>query len=125
MKHRPERVHPSSTLTGSDECRENGARVPDGRRGPTPVDAMKMIAGYPALLGISRLADITGLDRLGIPVIQAVRPLALSNTVSQGKGYDHESAALSAILESADFEPNQGSLPGSAPAYPDHAICVL
>ena len=48
------------------------------------------------------MADITGLDRLGIPVIQAVRPLALSNTVSQGKGYNHESAALSAILESAE-----------------------
>ncbi len=63
---------------------------------------MKMIAGYPALLGISRLADITGLDRLGIPVIQAVRPLALSNTVSQGKGCDRDSAALSAILESAE-----------------------
>jgi len=48
------------------------------------------------------LADITGLDCLGIPVIQAIRPLALSNVVCQGKGYDHESAALSAILESAE-----------------------
>lgn len=48
------------------------------------------------------MADIAGLDRLGIPVIQAVRPLALSNAVSQGKGYDRESAALSAILESAE-----------------------
>ena len=102
MKHRPERVCPPSVLTARDECRAAGTRVLDGRRGPTPGDAMKMIAGYPALMGISRMADITGLDRLGIPVIQAVRPLALSNTVSQGKGCDHESAALSAILESAE-----------------------
>lgn len=53
-------------------------------------------------MGITRIADITGLDRLGIPVVQAVRPLALSNAVSQGKGSDNASAALSAILEAAE-----------------------
>jgi ribosomal protein S12 methylthiotransferase accessory factor len=58
--------------------------------------------GWRESLGISRVADITGLDRLGIPVMQAVRPFSLSNAVSQGKGHDPATAAVSAILESAE-----------------------
>jgi ribosomal protein S12 methylthiotransferase accessory factor len=63
---------------------------------------MARLRDYPARMGITRLADITGLDRLGIPVVQAVRPLALSNAVSQGKGSDCASAVLSALLEAAE-----------------------
>jgi ribosomal protein S12 methylthiotransferase accessory factor len=53
-------------------------------------------------LGITRLGDLTGLDRIGISVVQAVRPLALSNAVSQGKGPNLASAAVSAIMEAAE-----------------------
>jgi ribosomal protein S12 methylthiotransferase accessory factor len=53
-------------------------------------------------LGITRVADITGLDVLGIPVVQAVRPFSLSNAVSQGKGATTAEAAISAIMESAE-----------------------
>lgn len=53
-------------------------------------------------LGITRVADITGLDRVGIPVVQVTRPCSLSNTVAQGKGTSLGRAAISAILESAE-----------------------
>jgi ribosomal protein S12 methylthiotransferase accessory factor YcaO len=36
--------------------------------------------------GITRIADVTGLDTIGIPVMTVVRPLARSLSVSQGKG---------------------------------------
>jgi ribosomal protein S12 methylthiotransferase accessory factor len=49
--------------------------------------------------GISRVADITGLDRIGFPVAQAVRPLARSNAVTQGKALTLEGAAVGAVLE--------------------------
>ena len=39
-----------------------------------------------AAVGITRLADVTGLDRVGLPVVLAVRPLGRSLAVSQGKG---------------------------------------
>lgn len=52
--------------------------------------------------GITRLADITGLDRIGIPVVQAVRPLARSNAVNQGKGLEMAEAAVSAIVEALE-----------------------
>jgi len=49
--------------------------------------------------GISRIADITGLDRVGFPVVQAVRPNARSNVVTQGKAMTREGAAVGAVLE--------------------------
>ncbi|WP_171177379.1 YcaO-like family protein [Ruegeria sp. HKCCD8929] len=49
--------------------------------------------------GISRVADITGLDRIGFPVMQAVRPWARSNAVTQGKAESPEGAAIGAVLE--------------------------
>ena len=49
--------------------------------------------------GITRLAGITGLDTIGIPVWTAVRPLGRSLSVSQGKGITRELAIVSAIME--------------------------
>ena len=53
-------------------------------------------------LGITRLADVTGLDVLGLPVVQAIRPYSKSNSVSQGKGMNLYKAAQSAVMESAE-----------------------
>jgi YcaO-like protein with predicted kinase domain len=53
-------------------------------------------------VGVTRLADITGLDIAGLPVVQAVRPFSLSNAISQGKGATLAQAAVSAIFESAE-----------------------
>jgi YcaO-like protein with predicted kinase domain len=52
--------------------------------------------------GITRLANITGLDTIGIPVWTIVRPLARSLSVSQGKGVTHELAMVSGIMESIE-----------------------
>src|SRR5215510_1476306 len=58
----------------------------------------KARAVMPAL-GITRLANVTGLDHIGVPCWMAVRPLALSLSVSQGKGLTHELAQISALME--------------------------
>lgn len=52
--------------------------------------------------GITRLADVTGLDFIGLPVYMAVRPNARGLSVSQGKGVDHDSARASALMESIE-----------------------
>jgi len=56
---------------------------------------------WPALneVGITRLANVTGLDSIGIPVVMAVRPLSRSLTVAQGKGSSLEAASASALME--------------------------
>lgn len=53
--------------------------------------------------GITRLADLTGLDRIGLPVFQAVRPMARSLAVALGKGCDPGTARLSALVESIEL----------------------
>lgn len=53
--------------------------------------------------GITRVASVTGLDVLGVPVWMAVRPLARSLTVSQGKGVSDTLAYISAVMESIEM----------------------
>jgi ribosomal protein S12 methylthiotransferase accessory factor len=52
--------------------------------------------------GITRLANITGLDRIGIPVWLAIRPNSRSLTVASGKGVTHDAARCSALCESIE-----------------------
>jgi YcaO-like protein with predicted kinase domain len=54
------------------------------------------------LVGISRTANVTGLDHVGVPTWVAVRPLAKSLTVSQGKGLTDDLARASAMMESIE-----------------------
>jgi YcaO-like protein with predicted kinase domain len=56
-----------------------------------------------APLGITRLADVTGLDNIGIPVFQAIRPNSRSLSVSQGKGLTSAGAMASALGESIEL----------------------
>ena len=52
--------------------------------------------------GISRLGSVTGLDRIGIPVVQVIRPDSRSVAVNQGKGLTYAQAAISALMESLE-----------------------
>ena len=54
-------------------------------------------------IGVSRLADVTGLDRVGLPVVAAIRPLSRNLTVSFGKGLTRETALISAVMEAAEL----------------------
>ncbi|WP_162467205.1 YcaO-like family protein [Streptomyces cavernae] len=64
------------------------------------------LADYGAMMdrfGITRLANMTGLDWIGIPVYNAIRPNSRSLSVSQGKGVDHDAAKASALMESIEY----------------------
>lgn len=52
--------------------------------------------------GITRVGSLTRLDRAGVAVAQVVRPLSLSNAVSQGKGANLMEAAASALMEALE-----------------------
>ena len=54
-------------------------------------------------LGITRLADITGLDHVGLPVFVACRPNSRSLSVSQGKGLTRDAARASALMEAIEL----------------------
>jgi len=55
-----------------------------------------------ARAGITRVANVTGLDRIGIPVVMVMRPNARSVAVSAGKGLTTEAAMASGIMEAME-----------------------
>ena len=55
-----------------------------------------------AQIGVTRVAVITGLDAIGIPVVMVCRPNGRSLSVSQGKGIDLVSAKVSGIMEALE-----------------------
>lgn len=71
-------------------------------RTSTPAQTLDWIAPLLQKMGITRVADITGLDRIGIPVTMVVRPNSRSLAVSQGKGLDLVSSRVSGIMESVE-----------------------
>lgn len=54
--------------------------------------------------GISRVAELTGLDSAGLPVYTCVRALSETVSIHAGKGLDKESSRAGAILEGIEFE---------------------
>jgi YcaO-like protein with predicted kinase domain len=54
-------------------------------------------------LGITRVANVTGLDVIGIPVVAVYRPNSRSLSVAQGKGTTLLAAEVSGIMESLEF----------------------
>lgn len=54
------------------------------------------------MFGITRLANVTGLDTIGIPVVMATRPNSRALALSQGKGLTLAAAKASALMESVE-----------------------
>ncbi|MEP3280535.1 MAG: YcaO-like family protein [Stappiaceae bacterium] len=69
----------------------------------TPAQTLENVRPLMARMGITRIANITGLDRLGIPVVMVCRPNARSIAVSLGKGLTMDSAKASGLMESVEI----------------------
>jgi len=64
-------------------------------------ETLSRIESKMATAGITRVADITDLDRIGIPVFSSIRPTADDGAISvyNGKGATPEEARVSAMME--------------------------
>jgi ribosomal protein S12 methylthiotransferase accessory factor len=67
-----------------------------------PSVTVAQIAPLRARMGITRVANVTGLDRIGIPVVMVCRPNSRSIAVSQGKGLDLDAARASGLMEAVE-----------------------
>jgi ribosomal protein S12 methylthiotransferase accessory factor len=67
-----------------------------------PAATLERVRPMLPAMGITRIANITGLDRLGIPVALAFRPNSRNLAVSQGKGLTLEAAKASAVMETIE-----------------------
>jgi len=67
-----------------------------------PEKTLAWIQRYLPVMGITRVANVTGLDTIGIPVVMVCRPNSRSVSVSQGKGFDLIAAKVSGVMESIE-----------------------
>jgi YcaO-like protein with predicted kinase domain len=67
-----------------------------------PSETLALTKSYIEKARISRIANITGLDCLNIPVYTCYRPYSKNLTTAQGKGLTDELALCSAIMESIE-----------------------
>ena len=72
-------------------------------RTATPEETLERIRPHLRRCGITRLADVTGLDRIGIHTVLAHRPNSPSLSNSAGKGFSLTAATVSAAMEGIEL----------------------
>jgi ribosomal protein S12 methylthiotransferase accessory factor len=95
-------VNLSVDWIASDRDRSK-VRLPGTNRAQPPTATLAMATVAAAKVGVTRVADITRLDTIGIPTYQAIRPASRTLAVSQGKGVAPELAKLSAMMEAIEL----------------------
>ena len=88
-----------------------GAKEPGTRRTCQPGETLARWQPKMGRFGITRLADITDLDVIGVPVAQAIRPNSKSLSVSQGKGVTAVAARVAALMEAAELWHSEQPMP--------------
>jgi ribosomal protein S12 methylthiotransferase accessory factor len=86
-------------LTKDELCM--GQTLFNGSRVRPPEQTWNAIKPRLREFGITRVGEVTGLDRIGLPVWIAIRPNARTLSVSQGKGLDDTAARVSAAMGGA------------------------
>ena len=78
----------------------------------SPQETLERVKPLMPVMGITRIANVTGLDTIGIPVVMVSRPNSRSISVSQGKGATLEAAKASGLMESVEsYHAERISLP--------------
>lgn len=87
-------------------------------RSCSPEDTIQKMLPIAKRCGVTRVADITGLDRIGVPVTSVIRPNSLTLTTASGKGLTKAIAKISGIMESIElYHAENVILPNFLAAY--------
>jgi ribosomal protein S12 methylthiotransferase accessory factor len=78
----------------------------------SPEETLVRVTPLLPAAGITRLADVTGLDRIGIPTVLAIRPNAPTLANASGKGFDLPAAKASAAMEGIEIHHAEQLLDG-------------
>ncbi|MCX4721854.1 YcaO-like family protein [Streptomyces virginiae] len=97
-------------MAGVDEL----VALPGTVRARTPKETWAAVADRLPEFGITRVADLTGLDVIGLPVWTAIRPASKTLSASQGKGATPLLAKLSAVMEAIELWHVEQPLPVTA-----------
>jgi len=95
------------TGSGQQAAGAVGPEAPKRHRAGThrivsPEETLESVRRFFPAMAITRVADITGLDVIGLPVVTVCRPNSRAVTVSLGKGLDLAAATASGVMESIE-----------------------
>ncbi len=68
----------------------------------SPEVTWEKIEPYAKLFGVTRMAHIAGLDRIGVPVVAAIRPRSSTIVTASGKGLTWPAARVSGLMEALE-----------------------
>jgi YcaO-like protein with predicted kinase domain len=94
-------VHPTDR-TGEFPCQAGKGFSLGTDRVRPPSETLALVGPHLTALGITRIANVTGLDRIGIPVVTVCRPNTRSVAVAQGKGLTLDAAKASGVMEAIE-----------------------
>lgn len=85
-----------------------------------PAQTLAAVRPHLADMGITRIANLTGLDRVGLPTVMVTRPNSRSVAVSLGKGLTLEAAQASGVMEAIEsWHAERISLPLRSASFHD------
>jgi ribosomal protein S12 methylthiotransferase accessory factor len=73
------------------------------QRSVSPEETLERIRPHFKTAGLNRLANITGLDRIGIPATLSIRPNSRTLSTSSGKGFSLAAAMVSGAMEAIEL----------------------
>ncbi|WP_170560076.1 YcaO-like family protein [Ruegeria atlantica] len=76
--------------------------VHDTHRLREPGQTLRIVQPFLREMGITRIANLTGLDRIGLPTVMVARPNSRSVAVSLGKGLSLQAAQASGVMEAIE-----------------------
>jgi YcaO-like protein with predicted kinase domain len=68
----------------------------------SPLETQKRLAPLLSAMGITRIANVTGLDHVGIPIVLVYRPNSRSLSSAQGKGLELDDVKASGLMEAVE-----------------------
>ncbi len=111
LGYRPQNVQDMSGRADRSPAREIAAEPGEAahksyrlgtHRTVPPAETLARVQPHLRQMGITRVANITGLDVIGVPVVMVCRPNSRSIAVAQGKGLELEAAKASGIMEAVE-----------------------
>jgi ribosomal protein S12 methylthiotransferase accessory factor len=92
----------SGLLLDGDRADAEGVATPSGRRTFVADELRQQLTPKLGAFGITRVAHLTGLDHLGVPVHMAVKPQGRTLSSGSGKGVTKDASWVSAVMEAIE-----------------------
>lgn len=92
----------AGVVLDGDPTDPTGVATPSGRRSCDPEELRERLTPRLDDYGITRVAHLTGLDRLGVPVHMAVKPQGRTLSSGSGKGLTKAASWASAVMEAIE-----------------------